>query len=906
MGIVLSEANNSTINNNEFYNIREHGINGSSSSNVTMSNNVFSDFFPGATDHPDAIWFGAVPGNTSSSNNLVINNNLVARGAGAPTQGLFFKDSTGVLPFQNLTITNNTVIGAGYTAIGITGAQNATVTGNQVSAYSDFTSFILLQNVTGGVATNNSAASYGFQSDTGVIQSANATSATVTDGGKALVGAWLALNPGAVASLPATLAALVAGSAAPPNSTLTATSANISGSFDSLNSSSTYHSIVVSDNAAIQLTVAQLTNDTHALGELSNANGTAYSVTVSDTAANLSASFNALNTATHVGSIVISDNGALSLTAAQLLGDAATVAKLKGSGGAQPVLNVVDTAANVAANLSALAAATNLHAITVSNGLPLPLTVAQVTADAAVLAKISGGYSIALSDTAANVSADLDGLNANTAVGSVVVSNNAAVTLTSTQWANDTRVLGEMTNQNGSAVSLTVTDTAAKITAALGALTSGAHIGSIVLSDNGAVSVTAAQAAGDASALAKLIDANGTAAVVKVSDTAANITAALAALNSDTQVKSIVISDNAALTITAAQQSADAKALSELVDANGAPVVINVTSNGSNGGAGGAGGSVYTNTAANIEANLASLNANSTISSVVVSNNAPIVMTAAQWANDSHLLGELSNQNGSPYSVKITDTAANVSANLDALSAAHHIGAIVLSDNAVLTMTAAQAGDTALLALVADANGHSVLVKVADTAADLTSALTALRTDSHVTALTVTDGGTIEVPIGVYGLDAALLAKITGAHAIEVTGLTGQTATSELLTYNAAGVMAETTMNNINGSVTVAGLTGGLTFNSSSHAQTITVTNGGDTFVFNPGFASETIVGFQAATDSLSFSHTLFASAAAALASASNDGHGDVVFHIGAGETITLDGVTLAQLQAHQSAFHFF
>ncbi len=381
---------------------------------------------------------------------------------------------------------------------------------------------------------------------------------------------------------------------------------------------------------------------------------------------------------------------------------------------------------------------------------------------------------------------------------------------------------------------------------------------------------------------------------VTISDTGAAIAAALATLNADTEIGSIVIADNAAITVTSAQKTADAHALAELINANGTAAVVTV-------GTGGGVSTVVTASAATLSGELDSLNANTALTSVVISDNAALTFSVSQGLNDTHLLGELKDQNGQAYVLNIKDTAATVAAHLDALNGAAHIGAITLTDTNRLTLTAAQvATDAIALSKVSGAWS----LTVSDTAANLTSALSTLKSNSHLAALTITDSGPITLTNAQYNADFAVLAKIGGAHVIDVTGLTGLGYTSEIFAYNSSGTLTTETFQSAN-AVTVYGLSANQTFASPTVAETIWALAGGDTFVIAPGAASETINGFNLASDVLSFSHTLFTTPASVLADAASDGHGGVLIHQGALK-IDLAGVSLAQLQQHSSDFHFY
>jgi Ca2+-binding RTX toxin-like protein len=82
---------------------------------------------------------------------------------------------------------------------------------------------------------------------------------------------------------------------------------------------------------------------------------------------------------------------------------------------------------------------------------------------------------------------------------------------------------------------------------------------------------------------------------------------------------------------------------------------------------------------------------------------------------------------------------------------------------------------------------------------------------------------------------------------------------------------------------------------------------GSDTFVFNSGLGKNTITDFSVSQDVLRFDHTLFANATASqVISQTHDSTAGAVIVIDAADTVTLTGVTVAQLQAHLSDFQFF
>ena len=252
-----------------------------------------------------------------------------------------------------------------------------------------------------------------------------------------------------------------------------------------------------------------------------------------------------------------------------------------------------------------------------------------------------------------------------------------------------------------------------------------------------------------------------------------------------------------------------------------------------------------------------------------------------------------------------TNTAAAISANFGTLNAETALTSIVISDNAAVVLTAAQATtDTAAISKLADANGSAPVVHVSDTGANISSHLSGLVWTAHLGAITVTDGAAVTVAASQYSADQGVLAKIAGAHTVLLTGFTGSY-TAEAYAYDAKGALATETFYNANGSLSITGKEAGVTFASTGHPETITVSNTGDAFVFSAGMGPETINGYKPGHDALDFSHLLAASASTVLADAHSDGHGGSLITFTPGETVDLVGVSLSTLRQHTSDFHF-
>ena len=192
-------SSNISVTNNSFTHNRVNGIQCGAVSNITITKNAFSDLFHAIGDHTDAIIFQG--SKTASSTNIVVSDNIITRGKGESSQGIFLAENTGHL-FSNVNITNNLLLGEGYHGIGVYGAQNVNVSGNDVVGYVDLKDWILLDRVSQATLKGNKASTYVFYlSDTGVVQSGNFISPTVTDGGTSLTKTWLSLNPSFSAAL---------------------------------------------------------------------------------------------------------------------------------------------------------------------------------------------------------------------------------------------------------------------------------------------------------------------------------------------------------------------------------------------------------------------------------------------------------------------------------------------------------------------------------------------------------------------------------------------------------------------------------------------------------------------------------------------------------------------------------
>ena len=131
-GVTFSDSENITISGNDIHDLRTSPITGSVLSGINITGNHTWNSTPwaygGAGDHGDRIhlWTDHRP-----SENVVIRDNLLEQGSGAPMLGIYLDDLGGGLGFSNVDISNNTIIdghGEGILLENVSG----TVTGNEL------------------------------------------------------------------------------------------------------------------------------------------------------------------------------------------------------------------------------------------------------------------------------------------------------------------------------------------------------------------------------------------------------------------------------------------------------------------------------------------------------------------------------------------------------------------------------------------------------------------------------------------------------------------------------------------------------------------------------------------------------------------------------------------------------
>lgn len=196
------------IADNFVHDVRSDGFDFAQVSNVRILRNRLRNFRPhgGATpDHPDAFQFWT-SGTIMPSHDILIEGNLIERGEGAYTQGIFIDnkdvDKTGKLHYERVTLRDNLIIGSGYNGIRIAGIKSLTLDRNELITFIDDTpldhtdddvdnpTYILIQNGAGIVSTDNRAVTMSFDKCTGIERLRDIITVPVVDKGAAAIAAW--------------------------------------------------------------------------------------------------------------------------------------------------------------------------------------------------------------------------------------------------------------------------------------------------------------------------------------------------------------------------------------------------------------------------------------------------------------------------------------------------------------------------------------------------------------------------------------------------------------------------------------------------------------------------------------------------------------------------------------------
>jgi len=282
--------------------------------------------------------------------------------------------------------------------------------------------------------------------------------------------------------------------------------------------------------------------------------------------------------------------------------------------------------------------------VAVTNGQPVVVSVSTFQADQSTLDQQNpDGYDIL--DSAANITASLNQLN-DSHIHAITISDDGHVGASVQQLTTDATTIGKLQNANLSSALLAISDTAADVQAGLSTLVQDAGEIASIAASIGPVVVSAAAFPGDQPALDKIVGG------FAISDTAADIMADLDQLN-DSNISAITISDNGQISASVAQLTADATAIGDLRNANASSVMLAIN-----------------DTAGDVLTGLSTLVADTGEIVSITASYGPIVVSAATFLADRSTLDKIMG------GFDVSDTAANLLADLSTLNADPNVDAV--------------------------------------------------------------------------------------------------------------------------------------------------------------------------------------------------------------------------------------
>ncbi len=437
---------------------------------------------------------------------------------------------------------------------------------------------------------------------------------------------------------------------------------------------------------------------------------------VADPVANLQANLAVLQADAAVIDAIVSTSGVITVNVATFVADQTVLNKAAGG------FTVVDTVANIQANLAVLSAdAAHITSTTATGGV-VSVNLSTFSADRAGLNDIVGGVNI--SDVVTNVQTNLAALQADVSHIGSITATYGWVSASIVTFKADKSALNEIVG------GFKISDTVANIQANLGALNAdAAHIITTTATD-GVVTVNVASFVANRPALNDIVGG------FNIVDTVANVRSGLAGLEADVGNIDTVTATGGTMFIATSTFLADKPVLDKTT------VTLNIA-----------------DTSADLQANLAALQTDVANIDSITATSGVVTVNTGTFAADQTLL------NKAVGGFKVADTVVLIQSNLALLqSDVGHIVALTASGGVVsVSATTFVADQTALNAIVGGFN-------VADASTNLQLNLSALLADAaHIGSIT-SMYGTFNTNIATFTADKVLLDKIVGGIKIVDTG----------------------------------------------------------------------------------------------------------------------------------------
>lgn len=192
-GLGLLNNRKVAITGNEFSDLQTDGIRGGGVDDLLIKGNVLTGFSPKPGEHPDGIQLWST-NQKVAARRITISDNLVARGRGSMTQGIFVRDTMGQLPFEDLVIEGNLMIGTMYNGIAVLGVRRGRIANNRVLALPDQKSWIRIDNALNVDVSGNQAPQF-LADSKAFVPPGNTVTPASGAGEPDAIRAWLAARP---------------------------------------------------------------------------------------------------------------------------------------------------------------------------------------------------------------------------------------------------------------------------------------------------------------------------------------------------------------------------------------------------------------------------------------------------------------------------------------------------------------------------------------------------------------------------------------------------------------------------------------------------------------------------------------------------------------------------------------
>jgi hypothetical protein len=393
------------------------------------------------------------------------------------------------------------------------------------------------------------------------------------------------------------------------------------------------------------------------------------------------------------------------------------------------------------------------------------------------------------------------------------------------------------------------------------------------------------------------LQANAAVTSFSITDSMANVSAAFASLATDTKLTSITLTDSStpALTLTAAQYTADASVLAKITSNYNLTVTGALASAAAGLQANAAVASFsISDSMADVSAAFTGLATDTKLTSITLTDTSTpaLTLTAVQYTADTGVLAKITSNynlmvtgalasaaaglqaNTDVIAFSLSDSASNVSAAFAGLATDTKLTSITLTDTntPTLTLTAAQyTADTGVLVKIASnynlivngalvsavaglqANTHVIAFSVSDSSTDVASSIAALNGDTKLASITVTDSNPLSITYAQLTGDTTALSKLPSPYKVSVSGVSAANAgavqaNTHVASFTVSDTAADVTaaLSSLDGdsklsALTVSGTTSANTLNLTGSDVAATINLNGNTASVSAGLTAPSL-----------------------------------------------------------------